>query len=225
MATSTLLRHVVTKDGSSTLYAPKYDEHYHSVHGAVKESLHVFIEMGLKAKMRESKSLNIFEMGLGTGLNALLTSVYHQSCSISYSAVEAYPIAHDLIAWLNYSDHLPHPHIEDTLNRIHTTPWEQHIALGSKMSFCKHHTKIEDFTPDRSFDLIYYDAFAPDAQPELWIEEIFSSLYKWCNEQAILVTYSSKGSVRRAMQAAGFWVEKLPGPPGKREMLRAVKTA
>lgn len=215
--------HYVTEDGSSTLYSEKYEETYHSRHGAIQESMHVFIEMGLAALPPEKTEISILEMGLGTGLNALLTALHQGERSMRYVALEAEPISQAQYEELNYVDELGVKKSKDLHVAIHQLPWNSWESLGADFQLFKFQGKLQDFKPatHQTFDLIYYDAFAPDTQPELWTEAIFEKLFAFCNPGAVLTTYCAKGAVRRAMIAAGFQVERIPGPPGKREMLRA----
>lgn len=217
------LQHLITGDGSSTLYAGLFGEPYHSRHGAVQESLHVFIRMGLEAFPTLSQELNIFEMGLGTGLNALLSLLNKSERSISYTAVEAFPLGPEDIKFLNYSQVIPNPEAGKYLNALHAAPWGEWVSLQPDFRLYKHAGTLQDFEAPDLYDLVYYDAFAPESQPELWTEAVFLRIYGCMAPGAILSTYCAKGAVRRAMQAAGFEVERLPGPPGKREMLRARK--
>lgn len=213
----------VTEDGSHTLYVPSLQEHYHSVHGAIQESEHVFIEAGLS--LCQQQGISIFEVGFGTGLNALLTAKYAEeyNLSITYVAIEANPISSDLVKKLNYAKEEDKP----LYHTIHEVEW------GSEQKITEHFsiTKLEaDFTTynfstwTNAFDLIYFDAFAPDIQGEMWSQELFDAMYRIARSQATLTTYCAKGEVRRRMQSAGFMVERIPGPPGKREMLRARKS-
>jgi len=211
------LRHVLSKDGSSTLFAPGFDEHYHSIHGAIQESLHVFLRAGLS--QLEKKQIAILEMGFGTGLNALLTAL-HGAKEIDYTSLEAYPVPAEMLQTLNYAEQIGGK-APELFSKIHQLPWEEKGAVLDHFSLKKVQVRLEDFETTDSFDLIYYDAFAPSAQAELWTEQIFLKLYAFLNPGGILVTYCAKGNVRRAMIASGFQVEKIPGPPGKREMLRA----
>lgn len=211
----------VTGDGSSTLYSEKYGETYHSRHGAIQESMHVFIEMGLRALPSDKNEISILEMGLGTGLNALLTALHQEKRIIQYVGIEAEPISEETAKGLNYVEALADSEL--ILNQIHALPWHEKHTLQADFQLFKFKGKLEEFepAPGQKFDLIYFDAFAPGTQPELWTEAVFEKLFAYCNAGALLTTYCAKGAVRRAMIAAGFEVERLPGPPGKREMLRA----
>lgn len=215
----------LTKDGSHTLYTSTYDEHYHSLHGALQESMHVFIESGLRTWETSSEEMKVFEMGLGTGLNALLTSLEDYPKPIHYVAVEAIPLGWEQVEELNYPLEIRHEEAVSYHQKIHQSPWGEDVQIHPYFTLQKVEGKLEeiDFAADY-FDVFYFDAFAPDTQPELWTEEIFRKLYSWAKPGAIWVTYSAKGQVRRNLIAAGWEVEKIPGPPGKREMLRARKT-
>lgn len=217
---------VITADGSHTVELPALNVSYHSRHGAIRESMHVYLEAGLTHFLRKSPApgaCRIFEMGFGTGLNALLTVLDAEKLQqkICYTAVEAYPLEKSFTDQLNYCEQLSRPDLQPVFNQLHSAPWEEEIILTPFFTLKKIHADLNNFSPDQIFHLIYYDAFAPNAQPELWTEEIFKKLYQTLVPGGILVTYCSKGDVQRAMKAAGFRVEKLPGPPGKREMVRA----
>lgn len=214
--------HYVTGDGSSTLYSEKYGETYHSRHGAIQESMHVFIGMGLAALPQEKQDISILEMGLGTGLNVLLTALHQGERTIRYTSLEAEPIGPEQYQELNYSEELDGEKRSNLLTKIHELPWQSWQELQADFQLFKFLGKLQDFQPEskQKFDLIYYDAFAPGTQPELWTQEIFEKLFAFCHPGAVLTTYCAKGAVRRAMIAAGFEAERVPGPPGKREMLR-----
>jgi len=210
---------VVTEDGSHSIYVPELNEHYHSIHGAIQESTHVFINAGLKAAMLANKPISVFEMGFGTGLNALLTLMesVKTNIRISYTALEAYPLESSLVAMLNYDILLD----GEKLKLLHNIPWNTPTQINPLFSLIKTQGSLLDYMPQTTFDLIYFDAFAPEVQPELWTQAIFEKLRSAMFAGAILVTYCCKGSVKRALKSAGFQIEKLPGPPGKREILRA----
>jgi len=212
----------LTEDGSHTLFHSDLDEPYHSVHGAIQESMHVFINQGLR-KINKSK-LRILEMGFGTGLNLLLTLLESskKGISVHYHTVEKYPLIPAEYKDLNYElvlDELP----AGILQKIHTSPWGLEVILSSDFTLNKELSDFRSMNPDGPFDLVYFDAFAPVKQPELWSSEVFSSIARLTNPGAVLVTYSSKGSVRRALKDCGFNVLKAPGPLGKWEMIRAVR--
>lgn len=215
--------HFLTADGSSTLFTDRFGETYHSRHGAIQESQHVFLQMGLHALPAGKGETRILEMGLGTGLNALLTVLETEEKEIHYTGIEAFPITETLAQELNFSDQLPHFEASALFNAIHESPWGIWYDLTPQFHLLKVEGKLEEFETDDTYDLVYFDAFAPTTQPELWTEAIFTKVYHLLNPGGVLVTYSSKGDVRRAMIVAGFEVEKLPGPPGKREMLRGRK--
>jgi tRNA U34 5-methylaminomethyl-2-thiouridine-forming methyltransferase MnmC len=215
---------ILTKDGSHTVAIPEMDVTYHSLHGAIQESMHVFINAGLRS-IQSSGSIHILEMGFGTGLNALLTFMETEKkpLPIHYSAIELFPLEQQQVQSLNYYVKLNRIDLQPIFEQLHTTEWEKEISISPYFTFLKLKINLINFSPSSLFNLIYFDAFAPAAQPELWTKESFERLYKMLHPGGILVTYCSKGDVRRAMQAAGFLVEKIPGPPGKREMVRAKK--
>lgn len=212
-----------TSDGSNTIHLVEWDEHYHSRHGAIREAYHVFIDQGLAACSH--KSLHILEMGFGTGLNALITLIEASARSIrvTYTGVDAFPVAEEEVLLLNYIEVLEAlPHKED-FKHMHTCPWETPQKITDYFTLIKRRLDFREVCDNDSYDLIYYDAFGARVQPELWTEPLFERMFQALKTPGILVTYAAKGSVRRSMQAVGFTVERLPGPPGKREMLRAVK--
>lgn len=272
----------ITEDGSHTLYVPELNEHYHSTHGAMQESTHIFIREGLlhrlllqsSGQQKQTKlhhgegpqqqlsigqplqtthKINLLEIGFGTGLNALLTLLEAERNGIEmlYQTLERYPISVEAAQKLNYPATLnrlerdtamdiPMQTYQNDLNdarlgnntfeklflQLHTSPWGKAETITPGFTLLKQQidfSRPATFVPEKSFDLIYYDAFAPGKQPEMWTQEIFNHLYSLSNQGAILTTYCAKGVVRRMLQTAGFQVERLPGPPGKREILRATK--
>lgn len=217
----------LTGDGSHTVSVPDWNVTYHSIHGAIQESMHVFIEAGLKYQFaREQRSsLSVLEMGFGTGLNALLTlrEADRNGLNIYYESVEQFPLTPKEAAQLNYAGQLNEPVLHAWLEALHNASWDTDVQITPAFCMHKTHLPLQELSCSRQFDIIYYDAFAPSAQPELWTADIFLKLYEGLSPDGILVTYCSKGDVRRAMQAVGFIVEKIPGPPGKREMLRAMR--
>jgi len=214
---------ITTADGSSTLYIPQWDEHYHSKHGSIQEAYHVFIKNGFK--ILEQKNLSILEIGFGTGLNALLTfyESLHNNVEIDYTGIEAFPVNKEEHLALNYCQILKLEDCKNVFDSIFNATWDSKVVLNHHFSIEKKLLKFQEISFINSYDLIYFDAFGPDVQPELWTESIFKMMYQALKVKGVLVTYSAKGSVRRAMQEVGFQVEKLPGPPGKREMLRGIK--
>lgn len=211
-----------------TIHLTEWDEQYHSRHGAIQEARHVFMKMGLhyfSENNPEKDEISILEIGFGTGLNAFLTLLEAENLKkqIHYTGVEAYPVVMEEVAVLNY------PEAADALSRdvefqkLHQIPWEIKEAVSDNFFLKKEAKRFEDIAAENRYDLIYFDAFGARVQPELWTEEIFQKMYRALKVNGVLVTYAAKGSVRRAMIASGFEVKKLPGPPGKREMLRAVK--
>ncbi len=203
-----------TADGSFTLFIPEVEETYHSTHGAVQESMHVFIENGLKACDKDL--IRILEVGLGTGLNAALT-LQHATKKIHYCALEPYPLSKEILNELAAS------RMGQFEMKFHDSNAEEVISLREDFSFVRMEMGLEEFQSAEKFDVIYYDAFGPRVEPGLWTPERMQQCFDLLNEGGIFVTYCAKGEVRRNLQAAGFVVERLPGPPGKREMLRGVK--
>ncbi|AVI51375.1 SAM-dependent methyltransferase [Pukyongia salina] len=216
---------LITGDGSLTIHLPEWNEQYHSKHGALAEAQHVFIESGLHHFIGKEnpKTVSILEIGFGTGLNAFLTLLFcsDRNIDITYTGVEAYPVMADEIEKLNYAQLTE---VSATLFKdLHNTPWEVPAEITNSFQLTKQKKFFSEINNEEEFDIIYFDAFGPRVQPDLWTEEIFSKMYSALKPGGVLVTYSAKGSVRRAMQAMGFTVERLPGPPGKREMLRGSK--
>ena len=212
-----------TADGSYTLYVPELDEHYHSVKGALTESQHIFINMGLKHSSVSSP--RILEIGLGTGLNCFLTllNAEEDKRNIHYTSIERFPLGMDVIQKLDYPSIIGRGHNADYL-AIHQAPWEEDTKLSPWFTLHKVEGDFTNYTFEKGYDIIYFDAFAPEKQPEMWEQSLFNSLYQILNEGGILTTYCAKGIVRRMLQSAGFIVERLAGPPGgKREILRATK--
>lgn len=222
---------ITTADGSKTIHIEDWNEQYHSIHGALQEAEHVFIKHGLhhtlnlqKGNDKSPKQLSLLEIGFGTGLNAYLTFLEAEKnqVTVHYEGIEAYPVSIEEIEQLNYSN-LKHNPSEAIFKQLHLTPWETKLNLTPFFELKKRQQFFKDITDIEAFNLIYFDAFGARVQPELWTEAVFCIMFKALKPQGTLVTYAAKGSVRRAMQAVGFKVERLPGPPGKREMLRATK--
>ena len=232
----------LTDDGSCTLYVPEIDECYHSIHGAVQESMHVSItagflkyvslnrqdnisepkmdEDGLETVCSELRRINVLEIGFGTGLNAYLTLLEAERLKIHvcYTALELYPLPAVEALKLNYPEILFTK--RGLFEKIHLLPWEDEQAVSPYFTLCKEQVDFTGHELKDSYDVIYFDAFSPEKQPEMWYENRFYMIYKHSGENAVLTTYCAKGVVRRAMLSAGFVVERLQGPPGKREMLR-----
>jgi tRNA U34 5-methylaminomethyl-2-thiouridine-forming methyltransferase MnmC len=211
---------LITSDGSSTIHLPDWNEQYHSKNGSINESYHVFIESGLRQVA--SEKVSILEIGFGTGLNGFITFLEAKR-PIDYVGVEAYPVTPKEIEKMNFISVLNAEKETAVFKKMHKVSWEEKHEITNEFSLTKRKQFFEDITDKNAFDLIYFDAFGARVQPQLWTEEIFTKMFVALKENGILVTYSAKGSVRRAMQAVGFTVERLPGPPGKREMLRARK--
>ncbi len=214
---------MITSDGSTTIHLPELDEQYHSKHGAIQEAYHVFINKGFE--FLDTKELSILEIGFGTGLNAFITFLEAEKNNkkVNYVGVEAYPVIESEIKNLNYVSELKAEKHQTIFDEMHASSWEEKHELTSFFNITKRKQFFKDIEDIHTFHLIYFDAFGARVQPELWTERIFLKMYNALKENGVLVTYSAKGSVRRALQSVGFVVERLEGPPGKREMLRAVK--
>lgn len=217
---------IETGDGSSTLYNKALNETYHSSHGALTESIHVFIQAGFEAVIEHAKNINILEIGFGTGLNAILTlqeALKRPDCNIVYTSLEPYPVEASVINNLNYKsllDEQLHPYFD----KLHEAEWDTNIELLPNFILHKANTRLEDFVSQNSFfNLVYFDAFAPSKQPDMWTVENMSKCFELSQDNSLLVSYCANGQFKRNLKAAGFEVEKYPGPPGKREMTRAKK--
>ena len=219
-----------TADGSATLFVPALNEHYHSRHGARQESKHVFIRHGVWPRLEAGEGLErplrVLEVGLGTGLNALLTleAAFAHGATVEYDGLETFPLPPAVVAALQPEwDERGEP-LAGLFAELHAAPWGQRTALLPGLELLKINEPLQTvaLTPEH-YDLIYFDAFAPEKQPELWTEELFAKLYAASAAGATLVSYCAQGQFRRNLRAAGWLTEKLPGPPGKREMTRALK--
>ncbi|MEZ5145592.1 MAG: tRNA (5-methylaminomethyl-2-thiouridine)(34)-methyltransferase MnmD [Bacteroidales bacterium] len=214
---------ILTEDGSVTLFNDDLNEVYHSKYGAINESRHVFIQSGLKL-FTEEEHVSVLEIGMGTGLNILLTFMHSNSQNVNYTAIEPFPPDASVINQLNYPELLDSIKATPVFKNIHQSAWNQWVSLDQNFALQKIDKTLQLVEFDEcSFHLVYFDAFSPDVQPELWSEEQFIKIFKWLKPGGVLVTYSSRGAVKRALQAAGFSVEKIPGPKGKREIIRAFK--
>ena len=213
---------IKTDDGSDSLYLPHLDEHYHSTKGAIQESEHIFINAGFSFIKKDT--ISILEIGMGTGLNVLLTMIASASRSIKieYTTLEKYPLPYEIYSKLNYPERLP-MQSKELFEQIHSSEWDTPVEIASGFVLHKIEADLLTWKPQTKFDLVYFDAFGPDKQPEMWQPEIFEKIYDGLNDNGVLVTYSAKGDVRRGLQNAGFMVTKLQGPPGKKHITRAVK--
>lgn len=221
---------VITKDGSPTISIPEMRVTYHSVHGAIQESQHVYLDAGFKYVSKclaKPGALSVLEVGFGTGLNALLTMMetVKTEHTVHYVALEPFPLTLEEVRRLNYCELLGRQDLLKDYLSMHECEWNKSMVVSENLLMYKSNNTLQTFERTTGFHLVYFDAFAPNAQPELWKKDVFKKLCAMMFPGAVLVTYCSKGEVRRAMQAAGFRVEKLPGPPGKREMLRAIKNS
>ena len=214
---------IKTLDGSTTIHLKEWDECYHSKHGAIQEAKHVFIKNGLS--LFEDKPVSILEIGFGTGLNAFITFLEstEKKQQIDYVGVEAYPIDATEVLAMNYVTELDALEFENIFEKMHKCEWNKKIEISTDFSLTKRKQFFDEIDDFETFDLIYFDAFGYRVQPELWSTEIFRKMYKSLKPNGVLVTYAARGVVKRSMIEVGFTVEKLAGPPGKREMFRAFK--
>ncbi|MCB9359809.1 MAG: tRNA (5-methylaminomethyl-2-thiouridine)(34)-methyltransferase MnmD [Flavobacteriales bacterium] len=213
----------LTKDNSHTLFIPVLNETYHSKHGAIQEANHVFIDAGLK--FFSAKQLSVLEVGFGTGLNTLLTNIYAEQNTVwvDYIGVELHPLKKEIIEQLNYVDLIAKA-TEEQFSNIHNQKWNESSQVSKHFNLTKLNQSIAELEDVNKYDVIFFDAFGPEVQPEMWSNSIFKKMYSSLKEKGILVTFCAKGSVKRTLKEVGFTVENLPGPPGKREMTRAVKS-
>lgn len=212
-----------TADGSNTLYVPELNEHYHSVKGALTESAHIFIQMGLNHA--RAANPRVLEIGFGTGLNAFLTLLEAEKSrrSVHFTSIERFPLPEETVRQLSYPETIA-PEACEKFYALHTAPWNQEVKISPYFTLHKIEGDFTRFSFSDFYDVVYFDAFAPEKQPEMWSQPLFDHLHRQMNPGGILTTYCAKGVVRRMLQAAGFTVERLPGPPGgKREILRATK--
>ncbi len=214
---------ITTSDGSKTIHLPDWDESYHSKHGAVQEAYHVFIKNGLR--LFDNRSINILEIGFGTGLNAIITLIEaeKQNLKVNYTGIEAYPVSVEEALEMNYLQSLDAVEKLPLFEKMHQFPFAEQFKLSDNFNFEKRNIFFNEIEDINSFDLIYFDAFGFRVQPELWSTEIFKKMFHALKDKGVLVTYAARGVVKRSMQEVGFSVEKLAGPPGKREMMRAFK--
>ena len=215
----------MTSDGSHTLMANEAGLSYHSIFGAISESQCVFLDAGLAPILEKQKKARILETGFGTGLNAFMTllEAEKQQATVSYTTLELFPIDLHLAQKLNFADQLQQTTAQDLFLQLHRCAWDTPIQLSEFFLFEKKKQDIESFFAENAFDIIYFDAFSPTDQPELWSQSVFERYYKALSPAGVLVSYCAKGSFKRALKAAGFIVENLPGPPRKRAMTRATK--
>ena len=214
-------RLILTEDGSSSIYIEEMDEHYHSTHGAIQEANHVFILNGLKRIKKNN--VNIFELGFGTGLNAFLTLIHSSDKIVSYDAIEAFPIENELLQNLNYVEEIG-GEFGSYFQKIHSAKWEMPAEITSFFKLHKIQSKIQNYNIKvNHYDVIYFDAFGPRAQSEMWNKVILQKMHDALASGGELITYCAQGQFKRDLKSLGFEVVALPGPPGKREMTVAIK--
>ena len=211
---------IITSDGSTTIHIPEMQEHYHSTNGAIQEAYHVYLKKGLAAV--KSEEVSVLEIGFGTGLNCFITFL-ESTKKVNYVGVEAYPVTSAEIASMNYVSELKATNHQAVFDKMHTVSWNEAHMITADFQLTKRQQYFKDITDENTFDVIYFDAFGPDKQPDLWTDIIFKKMYTALKKDGVLVTYSAKGDVKRTLMRVGFEVEKLQGPPGKRHMLRGIK--
>lgn len=209
---------ITTADGSHTLFVPSLNEHFHSVHGAIQESVHVYINNGLRRC--DLNPVVVFEVGFGTGLNALLSLIYRGNRKVTYYSIEQFPLNEQEFLALNFAKQIS-PRWEAAFSAMHRAPWNQLVEIEEDFKLYKIKNDLIEFEPHGypPFDLIYFDAFGPEKQPEMWDEAIFEKLSAQTKPGGVFVTYCAKGEVRRRLIRTGFDMKRIPGPPGKKEML------
>jgi len=217
-----------TQDGSHSVFSTEFGVPYHSKYGAIQETRHVFIDAALRFKAVVKKEIGILEIGFGTGLNAYITylEAHKRNLNIDYITYEAFPLSVEQTAALNYPALLQVSAAEaDFFHTMHQVPWNQKVQVDENFSLTKIQQQFQEIDYKEQFDIVYFDAFAPNAQPELWEHGLLEKMFFALRPNGILVTYCAKGSVKRTLKSLGFEIEALPGPPGKREMTRALKMA
>lgn len=218
---------ITTEDGSHSLYHEGLKETYHSFHGALQESVHVFIEKGLRFWRTKSglpKELDIFEVGFGTGLNALLAAQFaiENEVKINFTTIEPFPLELKTVSQLNYGDLIDSGNLSSVFQQLHSSEWEKKVEISAYFSIHKIKTKLEDFQTESRFDVLFFDAFAPSKQAELWTSTLLQKCINLLRQGGVFTTYSAKGQLKRDLKSVGFEVETLPGPPGKKEMVRGI---
>jgi len=214
---------IITSDGSTSIHLPAWEESYHSKHGAIQEAQHVFIKNGLS--LCKGQSVSVLEIGFGTGLNAFITFLQSQKNKqkIDYVGVEGFPISPEEVLQMNYVNQLNANQFESEFKMMHTSDWNENVTISDTFRLTKRKQLFNEINDKNQFDIIYFDAFGFRVQPELWSVEIFTKMFEALKPGGILVTYACRGPIKNAMKEVGFRIEKLAGPPGKREMLRGWK--
>ncbi len=217
---------LVTDDNSHTLFSERFKTTYHSTRGAMSESKHVFIQNGLQYvhEQFQAKEISILEIGFGTGLNAFMTYLFAEehALKINYQSVEAYPVPLAEASQLNYTNDFSGQE-KVVFSQLHLQEWNREMQVSNLFTLKKHLCLLEEFSSQKQFDLIYFDAFSPSEQPELWTEFVFKKMYDLLAKYGVLVTYCAQGQMKRTMKKVGFDLQTLPGALGKREMTRGLK--
>lgn len=218
---------LLSEDGSSTLYNHRFGDSYHSIHGAIDESMLVYLKNGFENSLQTFHThIHVFELGFGTGLNALLTilEALKNNIHLRYESIEAYPITNSEVEKLNYPERILHPLAKEIFEKLHNSPWNIEQELFPKIKILKREIKLEEMPAlNPEFHVIYYDAFGASKQPEMWTVEMIEKIAKGIVKNGIFVTYSTNGQLKRTLKNLNFKIEKLPGPKGKREVLKATK--
>ena len=223
----TKVKIIVTEDGSHSLYHEGFNETYHSFHGAVQESRHVFLKEGLDYLNAHfnPKTIRVLEVGFGTGLNAILTSEWalKTQINIEYTTLEPFPLSKEVYQALNYHEFFEDETVKDRFLELHHAAWENEFHHNEFFSIVKTESKLQDFQTNLCFDIVFFDAFAPSKQSEMWDLKVIEKTASLLDSNGVFVTYCAKGQLKRDLKSAGLMVETLPGPPGKKEMVRGVK--
>jgi len=222
-----MLTLVTTADGSKTIFNPEVGENYHSKHGALQESQHVFLNSGLRYFLagKETIEVSVLEVGFGTGLNFLLSAEFctDKGLDLRYTGIEAYPLSEEMLASTGYEQYVSADLWEKYLT-AYPQALDNEVSLNTLVKLFIAHQQLLNFTADERFDVVYFDAFAAIHQPEMWNEQAITHTVQFLKPGGVFVTYAITGNLKRMLKGLGFKVEKAPGAPGKREMLRAVKT-
>jgi tRNA U34 5-methylaminomethyl-2-thiouridine-forming methyltransferase MnmC len=217
---------ITTKDGSSSLYLPHINETYHSTHGALTESQYIYIDKGINYLVeRGETALNIFEVGFGTGLNAILTYIYwnkHSNIKVNYTTIEKFPLSDGVVNQLSFAGITDNDEVSEIFSQLHNLEWSVRKEINKGFTFIKYQQDIESFKGNKHYNIIYYDAFAPSRQPEMWELHILEKVKSLLTPNGVLITYCAQGQFKRNLKQLGFELDSLRGPQGKTEITRAI---